>query len=89
MKYLKSLYILFKICSQVKVFNMQVKHERQGRKFKSVGTHGRVLSQGTLMRNIKVLSNTYHSKNTDKVKVFGKQVKHKCQGHKVKSVGTH
>jgi hypothetical protein len=42
------------IC-MVKVFSQQVKYKGQGHKVKSVGTHGKLLSQETLMWNIKVL----------------------------------
>jgi hypothetical protein len=40
---------------KVEVFNMQVKHQGQGHKVKSVGTHRKVLSRGILMWNIKAI----------------------------------
>jgi hypothetical protein len=39
----------------IKVFIMSVKHQSQGHKVKSVGTHRRVLSEEAQMYNIKVL----------------------------------
>jgi hypothetical protein len=43
------------VIAKVEVLNMQVKHQGQGHKVKSVGNYGKVLFQATLMRNIKVL----------------------------------
>jgi hypothetical protein len=45
----------WKAIPKVKVLNMMVKHQGWGHKVKSVGIHGRDMSQGTIMWNIKVL----------------------------------
>jgi hypothetical protein len=44
----------FKNIAKVKVFSKYIKHQVQGHKVKPVGTHGKVLSQQTLMWNIKI-----------------------------------
>ena len=42
--------------SKLKVFKRWVKLQSQCRRVKNIGTHGKVLSQGILMRNIKALA---------------------------------
>jgi hypothetical protein len=44
--------------SKVTVFNKYIKHQGKGHKVKNFGTHGKVLSQGILMWNIKALALT-------------------------------
>ena len=70
-----------KVISKVKVFKKWVKLQGQGYRVKNNGTHGKVLSQGTLMWYIKTLALTVQkilarlkfSKNgsNSKVKVTG------------------
>jgi hypothetical protein len=59
MKYLSLSTYYSKVIAKVKVFNMQVKHKGQGHKVKFVGTQGMILSQETLVWNIKVLVHTF------------------------------
>ena len=84
MKYQSSSTHCSNVVSKVKVFKKWVIHQGQGHGVKKNGTHGKVLSQGILMGNIKALALTVQkllarlkfSKNGSysKVKVTGSKI---------------
>ena len=57
-KYQSSSTLSSKVISKVNVFKKWVKLQGQGHRVKNNGTHGKVLSQGILMWNIKALAFT-------------------------------
>ena len=57
-KYQSSSTHYSKVISKVKVFRKWVKLQGQGHRVKNNGTHGKVLSQGILIWNIKALALT-------------------------------
>ena len=86
MKYQSSSTHCSKVICKVKVFKKYVKLKGQGHRVKNNGVHGKVLSQGILMWNIKALALTVQ-KLFAKLKFLKKKVKLKGQGHRVKNNG--
>ena len=73
-----------KVISKVKVFQKWVKLQGQGHRVKNNGTHGKVLSQGIFMWNMKALALTvqkllarlkfFKNGSNSKVKVTGSKI---------------